>query len=130
MTHRNDRYAASYYSYLWCKGLAALIWTTSFVDDPLSRTAGDRYRKSVLAYGSARDPWLMVEEVQLHVFSFLAPFLLLFFRPFFCGNSRMLFEASAGGLMKMFEGFTRRTHAAKHHRRWCAVLSGVCERCL
>lgn len=82
MTHRNDRYAASYYSYLWCKGLAALIWTTSFVDDPLSRTAGDRYRKSVLAYGSARDPWLMVEEVQLHVFSFLAPFLLLFFPSF------------------------------------------------
>lgn len=56
-------YAASYYSYLWCKGLAALIWTTSFVDDPLSRSAGDRYRKSVLAYGSARDPWLMVEDV-------------------------------------------------------------------
>ena len=56
-------YAASYYSYLWCKGLAALIWTTSFMDDPLSRTAGDLYRKKVLAYGSARDPWLMVEDV-------------------------------------------------------------------
>ena len=42
----------------------------------------------------------------------------------------MLFEAGAGGLMKMFEGFARRTHAAKHHRRRCAVLSGVCERCL
>ena len=42
----------------------------------------------------------------------------------------MLFEAGAGGLMKMFEGFARGTHAAKHHRRWCSVLSGVCERCL
>ena len=43
--------------------MAALIWTTSFVDEPLSRAAGDRYRKSVLAYGSARDPWVMVEDV-------------------------------------------------------------------
>jgi Zn-dependent oligopeptidase len=43
--------------------LAGLIWTETFVTEPLSREAGDQYRTAVLAYGSARDPWVMVEDV-------------------------------------------------------------------
>eukprot|EP00127_Corallochytrium_limacisporum_P000366 Clim_evm61s11 gene=Clim_evmTU61s11 len=49
-------YGASYYTYLWSKAYAAKIWNELFRDDPLSRKAGDTYRKEVLAYGGGKEP--------------------------------------------------------------------------
>lgn len=57
----SSRYAAAYYSYLWCQALASMIWTKCFHNDPLNRESGDLLRKHVLAHGNARPPWKMVE---------------------------------------------------------------------
>jgi Zn-dependent oligopeptidase len=35
-------YGANYYSYLWCRGISALVWRALFVDDPLREGAGDK----------------------------------------------------------------------------------------
>ena len=49
-------YAAKYYSYLYSKAVAARVWQEVFAADPFSRSAGDRYRHQMLAYGGGKDP--------------------------------------------------------------------------
>jgi len=49
-------YGAGYYSYLFCRMFSSNIWFKLFEKDPLSREAGERYRKEILHYGGARDP--------------------------------------------------------------------------
>eukprot|EP00040_Diaphanoeca_grandis_P030756 m.182525 g.182525 ORF g.182525 m.182525 type:complete len:700 (+) comp32119_c9_seq1:308-2407(+) len=56
-------YATGYYSYLWCQALSSMIWHQCFLKDPLSRDAGDRYRKYVLSPASGRDPWNIIEDL-------------------------------------------------------------------
>ena len=35
-------YGANYYSYLWCQGLASMLWQHCFQDDPLNSDSGRR----------------------------------------------------------------------------------------
>eukprot|EP01134_Creolimax_fragrantissima_P003040 CFRG3040T1 len=56
-------YGASYYTYLWSKAFANLIWKDCFSTDPLSRETGTRYRKEMLAHGGGAKPWVMVENM-------------------------------------------------------------------
>eukprot|EP00741_Cyanophora_paradoxa_P008368 tig00001302_g8095.t1 len=49
-------YGASYYSYVFAKVFGADIWHTVFAADPLSREAGERYRREILAPGGSREP--------------------------------------------------------------------------
>jgi mitochondrial intermediate peptidase len=44
-------YGAKYYSYVVSKAIAARIWTDVFEKDPLSRQAGENYRKKLLEHG-------------------------------------------------------------------------------
>lgn len=44
-------YGAKYYSYVVSKAIAAKIWSECFEKDPLSRTAGENYRKKLLEHG-------------------------------------------------------------------------------
>ena len=44
-------YGAKYYSYVVSKAIAARIWTDVFEKDPLSREAGENYRKKLLEHG-------------------------------------------------------------------------------
>lgn len=53
-------YGAGYYSYLHCRMYASQIWATCFQDNPLSREAGERYRREVLAHGGGKDPQEMI----------------------------------------------------------------------
>lgn len=53
-------YATGYYSYLWCQALASMVWHECFIEDPLSRSAGDRVRRHLLEPGGGSDPWKMV----------------------------------------------------------------------
>ena len=56
-------YGGRYYSYLWCRALVAMVWRSVFEEDPLSRTAGERVRRTMLASGNARDPWDAITEL-------------------------------------------------------------------
>eukprot|EP01112_Ceratiomyxa_fruticulosa_P010067 TRINITY_DN2649_c0_g1_i1.p1 TRINITY_DN2649_c0_g1~~TRINITY_DN2649_c0_g1_i1.p1 ORF type:complete len:726 (-),score=113.10 TRINITY_DN2649_c0_g1_i1:41-2218(-) len=49
-------YAATFYSYLYSKIYAAHIWKKHFEYSPLSREAGERYRRGFLQHGYAIDP--------------------------------------------------------------------------
>mgnify|MGYP005983669335 CR=1 FL=1 len=49
-------YGAKYYSYLVSRALAYLIWKSYFERDPLSRGAGEKYRKECLAHGGGKNP--------------------------------------------------------------------------
>lgn len=51
-------YGASYYSYMWCRALAGLLWSSAFKEDPWCNVSGARYRREILAMGNSRDPWL------------------------------------------------------------------------
>ncbi|CAG8435758.1 6219_t:CDS:2 [Diversispora eburnea] len=53
-------YGSGYFSYLFCKMLAGKIWKDIFEKDPLSRDAGQLFKKEVLRWGGSRDPWLCV----------------------------------------------------------------------
>lgn len=50
-------YGAVYYSYLLDRAIAEKIWKGLFAEDPWSRSAGEKYRESVLKWGGTRDPW-------------------------------------------------------------------------
>ncbi|KNC80975.1 hypothetical protein SARC_06671 [Sphaeroforma arctica JP610] len=56
-------YGASYYTYLWSKAFANLIWQECFSANPLSREVGERYRDNMLAPGGGGKPWVMVERM-------------------------------------------------------------------
>lgn len=53
-------YGATYYSYLFDRAIAARVWRDVFAHDPLSRKAGERYKRELLKFGGGRDPWQMV----------------------------------------------------------------------
>ncbi|KAI9888544.1 MAG: Mitochondrial intermediate peptidase [Vezdaea aestivalis] len=53
-------YGATYYSYLFDKAIADKIWRDVFAKSPgsaIDREAGDQFRREVLQWGGARDPW-------------------------------------------------------------------------
>ncbi|KAG5189119.1 putative mitochondrial intermediate peptidase [Tribonema minus] len=56
-------YGAGYYSYLYDRVLAANIWQKRFAAEPLSREAGERFWRSILAHGGARDPHHMLSDM-------------------------------------------------------------------
>ncbi len=55
-------YGGRYYSYLWSRAVASLIWKSSFFEDPFSRASGENYR-TMLRYGGGLDPKLLVREM-------------------------------------------------------------------
>lgn len=55
-------YGAKYYSYLISRAIASWIWQTYFQRDPLSRTAGEKYRWECLAHGGGKPPSLLVSD--------------------------------------------------------------------
>jgi Zn-dependent oligopeptidase len=48
--------AALYYSYLYSKAFSRRAWHRFFAADPFNAAEGARFRRQVLAFGSARDP--------------------------------------------------------------------------
>lgn len=56
-------YAAKYYAYVWSKAVASRVWYSCFEKDPLSRTAGERYRNAMLRHGGGKPPLEMVEDM-------------------------------------------------------------------
>ena len=64
--HHLHGYGARYYSYLWSRAIAAMIWERCFKDDPFSREMGEKYRREVLQYGGSRDPWKLIASILGH----------------------------------------------------------------
>ena len=56
-------YAGGYYSYLMCRVYAQAVWRLLFASDPLSRQAGKRYVDSILRYGGAKEPRLILKQL-------------------------------------------------------------------
>lgn len=56
-------YGAKYYSYLVSRAVASAIWSKLFASDPLSRSAGQVYRREVLAPGGGRPAQKIAEDV-------------------------------------------------------------------
>jgi mitochondrial intermediate peptidase len=56
-------YGAAYYGYLFSQVFAADIWKECFLENSLSREAGDRLWHRLLSHGGAKDPWLMLEDM-------------------------------------------------------------------
>jgi intermediate peptidase len=56
-------YGAKYYSYLVSRAVAGAIWSRLFAANPLSRSAGQKYREQVLAPGGGRPAKEIAEDV-------------------------------------------------------------------
>jgi intermediate peptidase len=56
-------YAAFYYSYLSCSVYSVNIWRKLFMNDPLRREAGERYRRELLQYGGSKDPEVLLQNL-------------------------------------------------------------------
>jgi len=56
-------YGATYYSYLFDRAIASRIWQEVFLENPLSRTTGEKYKNELLRFGGGKDPWSMVSIV-------------------------------------------------------------------
>lgn len=50
-------YGALYYSYLLDRAIASKVYHHLFKKDPFSPDAGEKFKKSVLKWGGAKDPW-------------------------------------------------------------------------
>lgn len=57
------QYAGKYYSYLWARSVANLVYQRCFLDDPFSRAKGEVYRERMLQYGGGLHPSVLVEQV-------------------------------------------------------------------
>ncbi|XP_063979777.1 mitochondrial intermediate peptidase isoform X2 [Diachasmimorpha longicaudata] len=55
-------YGAKYYSYLISRAVASWIWQTYFQADPLSRSAGEKYRRECLGHGGGKPPSKVVSD--------------------------------------------------------------------
>lgn len=55
-------YGAVYYSYLLDRAIAEKIWNGLFQEDPWSRSAGEKYKESILKWGGTKDPWLCLAD--------------------------------------------------------------------
>lgn len=55
-------YGARYYSYLWSRAVASLIWKSSFEQDPFSRVAGEKFR-TMLSFGGGINPRELVRDM-------------------------------------------------------------------
>ncbi len=55
-------YAAKYYSYLWSRAVASLIWKSCFADDPFSPESGAKYRE-MLRHGGGVHPSTLVADL-------------------------------------------------------------------
>ena len=55
-------YGAKYYSYLWSRAVASLIWNSCFIQDPFSETSGQKLH-SMLRHGGGIDPNTLVGEM-------------------------------------------------------------------
>ena len=55
-------YAAKYYSYLWSRAVASLIWNSCFKDDPFSPEMGQKYRK-MLTFGGGIHPRTLIHDM-------------------------------------------------------------------
>ncbi|WFC97278.1 mitochondrial intermediate peptidase [Malassezia brasiliensis] len=56
-------YGATYYSYLFDRAIAARVWRQVFAHAPLSRDAGEMFKKEVLQHGGGKNPWTMLATV-------------------------------------------------------------------
>ena len=56
-------YGGTYYSYIFDKAIADRIWHQTFRADPLSREAGENFRKNLLGHGGSKDPWCCLADV-------------------------------------------------------------------
>lgn len=56
-------YGATYYSYLFDRAIAARVWNKVFAQAPLSREAGETFKKEVLQHGGGKNPWSMLSTV-------------------------------------------------------------------
>ncbi len=55
-------YGGRYYSYLWSRAVASLIWKSFFQSDPFSRENGEKYR-TMLSYGGGASPRELVRDL-------------------------------------------------------------------
>ena len=55
-------YGAKYYSYLWSRAVASLIWNSCFVQDPFSKTNGQKLH-NMLHHGGGIDPNTLVGDM-------------------------------------------------------------------
>jgi len=49
-------YGARFSSYIIARSMASKIWHDQFLKDPLSKTAGEQFRKNFLQWGGEREP--------------------------------------------------------------------------
>ena len=56
-------YAGKYYSYLWSRAVANLIWRKCFRKDPYSKVMGGLYSHKMLAFGGGEDPNSLVRNL-------------------------------------------------------------------